>query len=110
MTGTIEIEGQAFYFLNGGPVFKFSPAISLFVNCETQEEVNELLEKLAQGGKKNWCGWLDDKFGVTWQIIPSVLGKFLGDPDPVISQRIMKAMMQMDKIIIADLQKAYDGA
>jgi predicted 3-demethylubiquinone-9 3-methyltransferase (glyoxalase superfamily) len=108
MSCVFQIEGQDFYALNGGPMFKFSPAISLFVNCETQDEVDELWEKLSAGGKKNRCGWLDDKFGVTWQIIPTALGKLLNDPDPAKSQRVMIAMMQMDKINIASLQKAYE--
>ena len=110
MSATFQLEGQDFYALNGGPMFKFSPAISLFVNCETQEEVDTLWAKLSAGGKTNQCGWLDDKFGITWQIIPTVLGKLLQDTDPAKSTRVMKAMMQMDKIDIAGLQRAYDGA
>ena len=110
MSAIFQLEGQEFYALNGGPQFKFSPAISLFVNCETQQEVDELWEKLSAGGKRNRCGWLDDKFGVTWQIIPTTLGRLLQDKDAVRANRVMKAMMQMDKIDIARLQQAYDGA
>jgi len=110
MSAIFQLEGQEFYALNGGPQFKFSPAISLFVNCETQQEVDELWEKLSAGGKTNRCGWLDDKFGVTWQIIPTTLGRLLQDKDAVRANRVMKAMMQMDKIDIARLQQAYDGA
>jgi predicted 3-demethylubiquinone-9 3-methyltransferase (glyoxalase superfamily) len=110
MSCSFQLEGQDFYALNGGPLFKFSPAISLFVNCETQEEVDDLWAKLSAGGKTNRCAWLDDKFGVTWQIVPTILGKLLQDPDPEKSTRVMKAMMQMDKIDIAGLQRAYEGA
>jgi predicted 3-demethylubiquinone-9 3-methyltransferase (glyoxalase superfamily) len=109
MTGIFQIHGQDFYALNGGPVFTFTPAISLFVNCETQQEIDELWEKLSKGGKKDQCGWLTDKFGDTWQIVPSVLSKLLHDPDPVKSNRVMKAMLQMHKLDIQQLQKAYDG-
>ena len=110
MSAVFQLEGQEFYALNGGPQFKFSPAISMFVNCETQQEVDELWEKLSAGGKTNRCGWLDDKFGLTWQIIPTTLGKLLQDKDAARANRVMKAMMQMDKIDIARLQQAYDGA
>ena len=110
MSAIFQLEGQEFYALNGGPQFKFSPAISLFVNCETQQEVDDLWEKLSAGGKTNRCGWLDDKFGLTWQIIPTTLGKLLQDKDAARANRVMKAMMQMDKIDIARLQQAYDGA
>jgi len=110
MSAIFQLEGQEFYALNGGPQFKFSPAISLFVNCETQQEVDELWEKLSAGGKRNRCGWLDDKFGLTWQIIPATLGRLLQDKDAAKANRVMKAMMQMDKIDIARLQQAYDGA
>ena len=108
MTGTFQIEGQDFYALNGGPQFTFTPAISFFINCETQEEVDALWEKLSAGGEKSRCGWLKDKFGISWQIIPSVLGKLLHDKDPQKSGRVMKAMLQMDKIDIKALQNAYD--
>ena len=110
MSAVFQLEGQEFYALNGGPQFKFSPAISLFVNCETQQEVDDLWEKLSAGGKTNRCGWLDDKFGLTWQIIPTTLGRLLQDTDAAKANRVMKAMMQMDKIDIARLQQAYDGA
>ena len=108
MTGTFQIEGQEFYALNGGPMFKFSPAISFFVNCETQREVDELWERLSSGGQIQQCGWLQDKFGVSWQIIPSVLGDMLGDKDPEKSSRVMKAMLQMRKIDIEALKQAYE--
>ena len=108
MSTTFQLDGQDFFALNGGPQFKFTPAISLFVNCETQQEVDELWEKLSEGGEKQRCGWLKDRFGLSWQIVPSVLGKLLRDKDPEKSNRVMKAMMQMDKIDISGLQKAYD--
>lgn len=108
MTGTFQLEGQEFMALNGGPHFKFTEAISLFVNCETQQEVDELWEKLTAGGQESQCGWLRDKYGLSWQIIPSALGKMLNDKDPKKSQRVMKAMLQMKKIDIKDLQEAYD--
>ena len=106
MSATFQLDGQDFFALNGGPQFKFTPAISLFVNCETQQEVDELWEKLSEGGEKQRCGWLKDRFGLSWQIVPSVLGKLLRDKDPEKSNRVMKAMMQMDKIDISGLQKA----
>jgi predicted 3-demethylubiquinone-9 3-methyltransferase (glyoxalase superfamily) len=108
MTGTFQIEGQEFFALNGGPKYKFTPAISLFVSCETQEEVDELWDKLSAGGHKDKCGWLQDKFGLSWQIIPSALGKMLGDKDPAKANRVMMAMLQMDKIDIKKLKQAYD--
>src|SRR6266567_4607793 len=107
MSATFQLDGQDFFALNGGPQFKFTEAISFFVNCETQEEVDELWEKLSAGGKKSRCGWLKDKYGLSWQIIPSALGKMLGDKDPEKSQRVMKAMLQMDKIDIKGLEQAY---
>ena len=109
MTGIFQIEGQQFYVLNGGPQVKFTPAISLFVNCESQKEIDELWEKLSEGGKKDQCGWLTDKFRLSWQIVPSVLGKLLHSSDPVRSNRVMKAMLQMNKLDIQRLQQAYDG-
>jgi predicted 3-demethylubiquinone-9 3-methyltransferase (glyoxalase superfamily) len=109
MSATFQLEGQQFYALNGGPHFTFTPAISFFVNCETQEEVDELWEKLSAGGEKSQCGWLKDKFGVSWQVIPSILGKLLQDKDPEKSKRVMNAMLQMKKIDIARLQQAYQG-
>jgi predicted 3-demethylubiquinone-9 3-methyltransferase (glyoxalase superfamily) len=108
MSATFELEGQEFIALNGGPQFTFTPAISFFVNCDTQDEVDELWEKLSQGGEKLRCGWLKDKFGVSWQIIPSALGKMLQDKDSEKSARVMQAMMQMNKIDIKTLQQAYD--
>jgi predicted 3-demethylubiquinone-9 3-methyltransferase (glyoxalase superfamily) len=106
MSGTFQLEGQEFMALNGGPVFKFTPAISLFVNCQTQAEVDEFWEKLSEGGEKGQCGWLKDKFGVSWQIIPSVLSELLNDPDPEKSARVMQAMLQMTKIEIEKLRQA----
>jgi predicted 3-demethylubiquinone-9 3-methyltransferase (glyoxalase superfamily) len=110
MTGTFQIEGQEFHALNGGPKYKFTPAISLFVSCETQQEVDELWEKLSAGGHKDQCGWLQDKFGLSWQIIPSALGKMLGDKDPQKANRVMQAMLKMNKIDIKKLKQAYDQA
>jgi predicted 3-demethylubiquinone-9 3-methyltransferase (glyoxalase superfamily) len=107
LVGTFELEGQQFMALNGGPKFKFTEAISLFVNCETQEEVDALWDKLSAGGRKDRCGWLKDKFGLSWQIIPSVLGEMLQDKDPERANRVMKAMLQMDKIDIQRLRQAY---
>ena len=109
MSATFQLEGQTFYALNGGPQFTFTPAISLFVNCETQQEVDELWEKLLQGGRPNRCGWLQDKYGLSWQIIPTALGKMLSDKDPKKANRVMQAMLQMDKIDIKRLQQAYDS-
>ena len=108
MSATFQLAGQDFFVLNGGPQFTFSPAISFFVNCETQEEVDELWEKLSEGGDKQRCGWLRDKYGVSWQIIPSVLGEMLQDKDTEKSNRVMKAMLQMNKIDIKSLKKAYE--
>ena len=109
MSATFQLEGQEFMALNGGPQLTFTPAISFFVNCETQQEVDELWEKLFEGGKKDRCGWLKDKYGLSWQIVPSALGKMLGDKDPEKSKRDMEAMLQMDKIDIKRLQEAYEG-
>ena len=109
MVGRFEIEGQEFLVLNGGPEYKFTPAVSFVVNCETQEEVDHYWDKLAEGGRTQQCGWLQDKFGLSWQIVPTILGKLLQDKDPAKSQRVMKAMLGMVKIDIAGLQKAYDG-
>ncbi len=109
MTVIFEIEGQRFMALNGGPVFKFSPAISFLVNCETQEEVDDLWEKLSQGGEKEQCGWLKDKYGVSWQIVPNALGEMLQDKDAKKSERVMEAMLQMKKIDVEGLKKAYAG-
>lgn len=109
MTATFQLEGQEFMALNGGPQFKFTEAISLFVNCDSQAEVDALWDKLtADGGEESQCGWLKDKFGLSWQIIPSALGEALGDPDPAKAQRAMQAMLQMQKIDIQRLQDARD--
>jgi predicted 3-demethylubiquinone-9 3-methyltransferase (glyoxalase superfamily) len=109
MTIRFQIEGQEFMALNGGPYFKFTPAISFFVDCETQQEVDELWEKLSAGGAFMQCGWLTDRFGVSWQIIPKALGELLGDKDPQKSQRVLKAMMKMVKIDVEGLKRAYEG-
>jgi predicted 3-demethylubiquinone-9 3-methyltransferase (glyoxalase superfamily) len=109
MSTTFELEGQGFIALNGGPDFSFSPAISFFVDCQTQEEVDELWEKLSAGGEKQQCGWLKDKFGVSWQVIPSALGEMLQDKDPAKAGRVMQAMLQMQKIDIGGLRRAYEG-
>jgi predicted 3-demethylubiquinone-9 3-methyltransferase (glyoxalase superfamily) len=109
MTVTFQLEGQQFIALNGGPHYTFTPAISFFVNCETQAEVDEFWNKLSAGGKDVQCGWLKDKFGVSWQIIPKALMELMGDKDPVKSQRVFKAMLQMTKIDIEGLKRAYRG-
>jgi predicted 3-demethylubiquinone-9 3-methyltransferase (glyoxalase superfamily) len=108
MSATFQLDGQDFFALNGGPLFKFTEAVSFFVNCETQEEVDELWEKLtADGGSPQRCGWLKDKYGLSWQIIPKALGEMLGDKDPQKSQRVMQAMLKMNKIDIQRLKEAY---
>jgi predicted 3-demethylubiquinone-9 3-methyltransferase (glyoxalase superfamily) len=109
MSATFQLDGQDFFALNGGPQFVFTPAISFFVNCETQQEVDELWEKLSEGGRKDRCGWLKDRYGLSWQIIPSVLGKMLQDPDAEKAKRVMQAMLQMDKIDIQRLKQAHEG-
>ena len=109
MTATFQLDGLELIALNGGPHFKFTEAISLSVNCETQEEVDELWEKLSEGGETGRCGWLKDKFGLSWQVNPRVLGELLGDKDPEKAKRVMAAMLQMDKIDIDTLRKAYEG-
>jgi predicted 3-demethylubiquinone-9 3-methyltransferase (glyoxalase superfamily) len=110
MTATFQLEGQQFMALNGGPHFKFTEAISLFVNCETQEEVDTLWDRLtADGGQPSQCGWLKDKFGLSWQIIPSALGRLMHDEDPARAGRVMQAMLQMQKIDIRKLKQAYEG-
>jgi len=106
MSVTFQLEGQEFMALNGGPLFTFNHAISFFVNCETQEEVDELWDKLSAGGKKERCGWLVDKFGLSWQIIPKILGELLQGQDPEKSKRVVNAMLQMNKIDIAALKRA----
>jgi predicted 3-demethylubiquinone-9 3-methyltransferase (glyoxalase superfamily) len=108
MTATFELNGQEFMALNGGPLFTFTEAISFFVNCETQAEVDELWEKLTEGGEESQCGWLKDKYGLSWQIVPSVLGELLNDPDAEKARRVMNAMLQMKKIDIAGLRSAYE--
>ncbi len=110
MTGTFQLEGQEFMALNAGPQFPFTEAISFFVHCETQAEVDELWEKLTEGGEESRCGWLKDKFGLSWQIIPAVLGELLQDKDPEKAGRVMQAMLQMGKIDIKTLQQAYEQA
>jgi predicted 3-demethylubiquinone-9 3-methyltransferase (glyoxalase superfamily) len=109
MTATFWLQEQEFMVLNGGPQFTFTEAISFFVKCETQAEVDELWDKLSEGGKKSRCGWLKDKFGLSWQIIPNTLGQLLGDKDPAKSRRVMEAMLRMDKIDIAGLKRAHEG-
>jgi predicted 3-demethylubiquinone-9 3-methyltransferase (glyoxalase superfamily) len=109
MVVIFQMDGQEYMALNGGPEFKFTEAISLFVNCESQEEVDMYWEKLSDGGEKGQCGWLKDRFGLSWQVVPSALGELMGDPDPEKSKRIMDAMLQMSKIDINALMKAYWG-
>ena len=111
LVGRFELDGQPFIALNGGPLFKFNEAISMFVDCETQAEVDELWEKLISGGgAESQCGWLKDKFGLSWQIIPSVLMELMGDPDPVKAGRVRDAMLKMRKIDIGKLREAYGAA
>lgn len=110
MIVSFQLEGQAFIALNGGPSFKFTPALSLYVDCETQEEVDQLWEKLSAGGRKDRCGWLQDKYGLSWQIIPRALQQLMGDPDPKKSASVMQAMLQMDKIDIETLKRAHEKA
>ena len=109
MSATFQLEGQEFYALNGGPQYKFTPAISLFISSKTQEEVDELWERLSEGGRKDQCGWLQDKYGLSWQVIPTVLGELLRDKDPQKSKRVMQAMLKMTKIDIKKLKQAYEG-
>ncbi len=105
-----ELEGQRFHGLNGGPQFAFTEAISFFVGCETQQEIDELWTKLlADGGAESRCGWLKDKFGLSWQIVPNQLGSMLGDKDPAKSKRVMDALLQMVKLDLSTLRRAYDG-
>lgn len=110
MSVTFKLEGQEFMALNGGPQFKFTPAISLFVRCETQDEVDYFWGKLTEGGEPVQCGWLTDKFGLSWQIIPNALSEMLNDPDDEKSGRVMQAMLKMVKIDIAELERAYEAA
>jgi predicted 3-demethylubiquinone-9 3-methyltransferase (glyoxalase superfamily) len=109
MSATFTLDGQDFFALNGGPTFTFTPAISFFVSCETQEEVDDLWTRLSAGGRTDRCGWLQDKFGLSWQIIPSILSKLLSDPDRAKSGRVMNAMMQMTKLDVNGLQQAADA-
>jgi predicted 3-demethylubiquinone-9 3-methyltransferase (glyoxalase superfamily) len=109
MTASFELEGQPFTALNGGPHFKFTEAVSFFVSCETQAEVDELWDKLSEGGQTQQCGWLKDKFGLSWQITPVALMELMSNPDPERSRRVMEAMLQMTKIDIAQLRRAYEG-
>jgi predicted 3-demethylubiquinone-9 3-methyltransferase (glyoxalase superfamily) len=108
MTGSFELDGQKIMALNAGPKFKFTEAISFFVDCETQEEVDYFWDKLSAGGEKSRCGWLKDKFGLSWQIIPTALGRLMSDPDPKKSQAVFQAMLKMDKIDIGALERAHD--
>ena len=109
MTVVFQLDGEEFIALNGGPPFNFTEAISFVVNCETQQEVDEFWEKLSEGGEESMCGWLKDKYGLSWQIVPTILGKMLTDPDPQKSKRVMEAMLKMKKIVIDDLKQAYEG-
>ena len=109
MTVIFQLDGQEFMALNGGPHFTFSPAISLIVNCKTQKEIDALWEKLSEGGEEVQCGWLTDKYGVSWQIVPTVLGKMMQDKDPKKSERVMAALLKMKKLDIKTLKRAYEG-
>ena len=106
MSASFSLNGQDFHALNGGPMFKFTEAISFFISCETQEEVDHYWEKLSEGGTKSRCGWLKDKFGLSWQVVPSILGKVLSDPNPAKAKATMTAMLKMDKLDIARLIEA----
>jgi len=106
---TFELEGQRFHALNGGPQFRFNEAVSFFISVETQQEVDYFWDKLLAGGEESRCGWLRDKFGLSWQVVPSALGRYLGDSDRAKADRVMQAMLKMRKIIIADLDKAAAG-
>jgi predicted 3-demethylubiquinone-9 3-methyltransferase (glyoxalase superfamily) len=109
LTVRFQLDGQEFLALNGGPEFKFTEAVSFIVNCETQEEVDRMWEKLSEGGEKVHCGWLKDKFGLSWQIVPTVLAKMLSDPDPARADRVLQAVLKMIKLDIKELKKAYEG-
>jgi predicted 3-demethylubiquinone-9 3-methyltransferase (glyoxalase superfamily) len=109
LTAVFTLDGQEFMALDGGPMYKFSEATSMYVNCETQEEVDRLWAKLSEGGQEEQCGWLKDKYGLSWQIIPQKLGKLISDSDPEKSGRTMQAMLKMKKIDVTELQKAHDG-
>ena len=108
MVVTFRLDGQEFMALNGGPHFKFTEAFSLLVNCETQDEVDAFWDKLSEGGSKGQCGWLKDKYGLSWQIVPTALGEMMSDPDPEKSKRVMNAMLQMKKLDINTLKQAYE--
>ena len=112
LTVAFELDGQAFTALNGGPIFKFTEAVSFQINCETQKEVDYYWERLSEGGDPGaqQCGWLKDKYGLSWQVVPTVLVRMIADPDPVKAGRVMTAMLQMKKLRIDDLQRAYDSA
>ena len=110
MVVAFQLDGQEFTAINGGPQFKFTEAISFVVNCKTQQEVDEYWEKLSAGGEKSRCGWLKDKFGLSWQVVPTALEEMLQDKDAAKANRVMQAMLQMDKIDIARLRQAYEGA
>ena len=109
MSATFQLEGQEFIALNGGPQYSFTPAISFFIHCETQEEVDHYWDKLSEGGRTVQCGWLQDKFGLSWQVIPTILFKLLNDKDPAKSKRVMQAMLKMIKLDIQGLKDAYEG-
>ena len=109
MSATFQLEGQEFIALNGGPQYSFTPAISFFIHCETQEEVDHYWNKLSEGGRTVQCGWLQDQFGLSWQVVPTILFKLLGDKDPVKSKRVMQAMLKMIKLDIQGLKDAYEG-
>jgi predicted 3-demethylubiquinone-9 3-methyltransferase (glyoxalase superfamily) len=109
LTVTFKLNGQEFIALNGGPQFSFSPAISLVVNCDTQDEIDMYWEKLAEGGETQQCGWLVDKFGISWQIVPVSLDAMMTDPNLAKSNRVMEAVLRMDKLVIDELKQAYEG-
>lgn len=109
MSVTVEIEGQRIILFNGGPRFKLNEATSLFINCETQEEVDHYWERLSEGGEKSRCGWLKDRFGLCWQVIPAVLGEIMSGKEPAKVNNAVQAMMKMDKLVIAELRSAYDN-
>ena len=106
---TFELDGRRFHAFNGGPLFKFTEAFSMFVDCETQEEVDDLWMKLSAGGSESRCGWTRDRFGLWWQVIPRTLIRLMNDPNPAKAQAVVQAMLKMEKIIIADLERAYEG-
>jgi predicted 3-demethylubiquinone-9 3-methyltransferase (glyoxalase superfamily) len=109
MTATFQLHGQEFIALNGGPLFKFTEAVSFVVHCETQEEIDRLWAALTDGGEESQCGWLKDRFGLSWQIVPVQLGQLVGDPDPARAGRATQAMLKMKKLDLAALRRAYDG-